>query len=378
VTPVGAQSPSTSPEATAAPPPTGLTIVTTYPSIEVDPGGTATFPLRVTSPTSERVDLTVSGVPEGFTASVRGGGSIVSSVTTTGTGDSPELELRVDVPDDAGPDSYAVVVSATSATETAELPVDLVVADASGGTISLTTDFPVQQGDSSVTFQFNLRLTNDTSQEITFGLTGQGPEGWTVEVSPSGQTQAATAVVGAGESQNIRADVTPARFAEAGQYLIKVIASDGTRGAEADLGVELTGSYDLTLTSADQRLNVAVTAGSPTAFAVVVANTGTAPLEAVNLTASAPTGWEVTFDTPTIDSVAVGQTATANAQITPAGNAVAGDYQITFTARNDQVSETMQVRATVETSTVWLFVGIGVIALVLVGLFLVFRRYGRR
>src|SRR5690606_5830073 len=60
-----------------AAPPAGLTITTTYPSIAVDPGGTATLPLQVTSPVVERVDLSVSGAPEGYEATFRGGGLIV-------------------------------------------------------------------------------------------------------------------------------------------------------------------------------------------------------------------------------------------------------------------------------------------------------------
>ena len=80
----------------------------------------------------------------------------------------------------------------------------------------VNTAFPALRGDSTATYQFNLRLANDTSQEITFGLSGLGPEGWTVNVTPTGQDQAPTAVVGAGETQNIRVTVTPARFADAG------------------------------------------------------------------------------------------------------------------------------------------------------------------
>ncbi len=80
-------------------PPTTLTLSTTYPSITVDPGGTAKFPLQVTSPVVERVDLTVNGAPEGYTTTLKGGGLIVGSVTTTGTDQSPPLELDVKVPD---------------------------------------------------------------------------------------------------------------------------------------------------------------------------------------------------------------------------------------------------------------------------------------
>jgi len=57
---------------------------------------------------------------------------------------------------------------------------------------------------------------------------------------------------------------------------------------------------------------------------------------------------------------------------------VAGDYTITMNAKNDQVTQSIQVRTTVETSSLWGFVGLALIGVVLVGLFLVFRRYGRR
>lgn len=372
--PLAAQSPA--PVATPAPPDT-LTITTTFPSIEVDPGGEASFPLTVLGPQPERVDLAVSAAPEGFRTSIRGGGSIVGSVFTGGA-EPPDLELRVDVPEGTPAGTYEVVLTGTAASGSADLPVDLIVSDATEGSVGLTTDFPALRGDSGATFQFNLRLANDTSQEITFGLSGLGPDGWTVDVTPTGQDQAATAVVGAGETQNIRVTVTPARFADAGQYPIGVVADGGSRRAEAALLVELTGSYAATLTSADGRLNITATAGSETTFGVIVTNTGTAPLEAVALTATAPSGWQVTFDTETIELIPVGGTATATARVVPSGNAVAGDYTINMTARNDQVNQSIQVRTTVETSSVWGFVGIALIGLVLVGLFLVFRRYGRR
>jgi uncharacterized membrane protein len=71
---------------------------------------------------------------------------------------------------------------------------------------------------------------------------------------------------------------------------------------------------------------------------------------------------------------------TATATITPASNAISGDYIVTLTARADQVTtpETIQLRTTVETSSIWGFVGIALIVIVLIGLFLVFQRYGRR
>ena len=157
-------------------PPTQLTLSTTYPSITVDPGGTAKFPLQVTSPVVERVDLTVSGAPDGYTTTLKGGGLIVGSVTTTGTDASPPLELDVKVPDRHR--SRHHTASPSMACRRAARPtstVDVVIADTSGGDVSLTTDVIGQRGSTTQTFTFNLKLTNDTAQELTFTLRGHRP-----------------------------------------------------------------------------------------------------------------------------------------------------------------------------------------------------------
>jgi uncharacterized membrane protein len=375
--PLAAQSPTPAPVAVSTPAVAELTVSTLFPSIAVDPGGEATFPLTVLSPQPERVDLAVSQQPEGFRSTIRGNGSIVGSVTT-GSEVTPELELRVAVPETATPGTYQVVLDASSASDGAQLTIDLIVSDTSGGSVSMTAGYPALKGDSSKTFQFDLRLSNDTSQEQTFALSGTGPDGWTVDVVPTGQDQAATAVVASGARQNIKVTVDPPQFADAGQYPITVTADAGSYRAETPLLVELTGSYAMTLTAPDGRLNTTATAGNGTTFPVIVTNTGTAPLVGLALSGTAPTGWKVEFDTDTIDQVAVGGQATANAIITPSGDAVAGDYVVTLSARGDQVTQNMQVRTTVETSSTFGFIAIGLIVLVLVGLFLVFRRYGRR
>jgi uncharacterized membrane protein len=354
-------------------------VSTTYPSIEVDPGGEASFPLSVTSPTSEVVTLTATA-PEGFTATIRGGGSIVGSVTTTGTSESPELELSVRVPEGTAPGSSEVALTATGESGTAELRVALIVADVSGGDVTLTTDTPGLRGDTETPFTFNLTLTNDTSAEQEFTLEGLGPEGWTVEVTPSSETQAVSAIVPAGDEERITATITPPRFADATQYqfLIRAVAEDAAFTREQPLIVEITGSYAMELTTPDERLNANVTAGGTTTLPILLVNTGTAPLTEVALSATPPRDWNVTFDQETVPVIDVGQSATVNAQIAPVGNAVAGDYQLTIRASNDQINESVTIRTTVETSSIWWIVGIALIAVVLIGLFLVFRRYGRR
>ena len=357
--------------------PTELTLFTSYPSIVADPGEEAVFPLTVDSPEAERVDLALGEAPEGFEPTFRGGGAVVRGVYTGGE-TAPQLELAVEIPEDAQPGDHLVVVTATAPSGSVELPLDISVGDVSAGDVSLTADFPRLRGDSEVEFAFDLDLVNDTNQEIDFALEGQGPEGWVVEVQPSSEQQAATTQVAAGDSESIQATVTPPFQAPAGVYPILVRAVGDDREAVAELSVEITGTFAMDLTTLDGRLNTSVAAGSSTEFPMVVANTGSAPLTAITLSASPPREWEVTFTPEEVPTVPPGESVDIVATITPAGNAVAGDYVVTIDATSEDADDEVAVRVTVETSTIWGVVGIALIGLVLLGLAFVFRRYGRR
>lgn len=357
--------------------PTQLTLSTEYPSIIVAGGEEADFPLKVTGPIDERVDLRVDGAPDGYLTSVYGGDSVVSSVYTS-AGDPAPLELRVRVPEDAPAGDEALTLVATSTTGATKLPVDVIVSDADPGVVALSTKYPVLSGDSDSKYSFNLTLDNGTAHDVTFGLQGSGPDGWTVDVRPSGADKAATALVTAGGHANINVTATPPRYAPVGRYTLAVTADGEGHTASADLGVEITGSYDLAIDTPDGRLNTSVASGDSAPVAILVSNTGTAPLADVKMSASTPKGWNVTFDPDIVPAIDPSSTVQVQAQVAPAGNAVAGDYVVTLKAAADSASDNLQLRTTVETSAMWGIAAVALIALAGAGLLLVFRRYGRR
>jgi uncharacterized repeat protein (TIGR01451 family) len=144
--------------------------------------------------------------------------------------------------------------------------------------------------------------------------------------------------------------------------------------------VRVTGSYELTITTPDERLSTRGEAGGTIVFPVVIQNDGTAEVTNVELSGTGPTDWTVDFgdDTP-VATIPAGGAVTAEARITPSGSAIAGDYQVTIDANAaDQATAQQTVRVTVETSPVWGIVGIGLIVVVVAGLLWVFRTYGRR
>ena len=191
------------------------------------------------------------------------------------------------------------------------------------------------------------------------------------------QAQAASTVVKAGSSTSIGVTAKAPEDATAGTYPITVDATSGDKTAHADLSIEITGSYSLTLSTPDGRLNANASAGGTTDLSVVVTNTGTADVADVALSAAAPTGWTVTFDPATVTVPANGNIQ-ATAHLKPSADAIAGDYVATFRATSPAASATADIRVTIETSLLWGAVGIALIALVLIGLWWTFRRYGRR
>lgn len=357
-------------------PPTELGITTPYVGVSIKPGDSATYTVDVAGPPGSRVTLSADDLPDGWTAAIRGGGFELNEVLLDDTGHQ-NVDLEVQAPADAEDGDYGVTLTARSGSALQQLDLTIRIAATAGGEVALTTDFPDLQGASDSTFSYDLSLDNATPQEIQFGLTADGPEGWQIDIRPSGESQASNVTVGGGDSTTITVEVDPPDTAAAGDYTVVAKAEGGGESASVELGVTITGTYEMDLTTANEVLNVDVNAGQESTLDLLVVNSGSAPLEGVNLSSTPPSGWDMTFDTTTIDTIAPGDSFPVTATITPADDAINGDYALTFTASVTEVRASTDIRATVKTSAAWGLVGIAVIVIALVGLTMVFRRYGR-
>ena len=356
-----------------------VTLTTPYPAVSVAPGTKVSFDLSIDTPSATRVDLSVDGAPADWTAQVFGGGYVVDSVQTS-AGAATKVRLDVSVPATAAAGSNRMVVTARTSGGSASLPIDVKVNPAAAGEVTLATDFPQLKGPSTSTFTFNLTLTNDTAEDLTFTGVATGPAGWTVTTQVSSESQAASAIVKAGSSTPVKVTATAPDNVTAGSYPINVQVSSGTRQATQDLAIEITGSYKLTLTTPDGRLNANANAGSASTITLQVENDGTAPVTGVKMSGDLPNGWTASFDKggdQPID-VAPGTPVQIVATLTPSGDAIAGDYLTTFHATADSASADTSIRITIQTSLLTGALGVILILLVLGGLFWVFRTYGRR
>ena len=111
---------------------------------------------------------------------------------------------------------------------------------------------------------------------------------------------------------------------------------------------------------------------------VVITNTGTAPVDDVELSGSAPSGWKVDFNPKSVDHIAPNANKEVQALITPTDKAIAGDYVTTISASARGESASTDFRVTVTTSTMWGIAGVGIIGIALLVMVGAVARFGRR
>ncbi len=364
---------------TAKPDVKGLFLLTDYPAVSVRPGTTATISLRLQNYAMppERLQVSVSGVPQGWTSTIVGGGQPIEAVLPA-TNASVSFELRLDIPKDAAMGTTNLTVTAKGA-NSVTLPVAVTLVKDLPAKLTLTPALPELRGTSRSTFEYQLTIKNESGKRIVANLAATAPQNFDVSFTEQYGSQELNAVpLDAGQSKDVKLKVRPPNTIGVGPQKVTARATVEDATATAELGLDITGTPKIELAGRDGRLNAAATAGQETTIPVVVANTGTAAAEAVELSGSAPSGWKVEADPKTIDRIPPNENKEVQLKITPSPKAVAGDYVANFraAARGESASQTFRVA--VATSTQWGLIGAGIIGIALLVLFGAVMRFGRR
>jgi uncharacterized membrane protein len=240
-----------------------------------------------------------------------------------------------------------------------------------------TSDQANMQGHSSSNFNFSTKLINQTGEKQLYALASNAPRGWSVIFKPNYQ-QATSVEIEPNQSKDISIEVKPPHHVKAGKYTIPVMASTSSTSAGLDLEVDITGSYEMELTTPEGLLSARITAGRKKRLDLVVHNTGSSELSNVRLSSSKPQGWEVTFDPDTIPFIAAGESARVEAEVKAYEKAIPGDYVVNLTAQTPEVNSRASFRLSVETSMLWGWLGILIILGAIWLIYYLFRKYGRR
>lgn len=356
----------------------GLTMSTDYPGITAKPGDSVTFSLDFSNGAADRaVSLAVNSMPEGWDGYFSGNDQEISSVFIKSGQTEDAASFELEVPADAEEGNYEVVLTAQGGEMSSTLTLTIKVSEEELGSSSFTTEYAEQEGTSGTSFSFTSTIQNNTASEQSYSLSASAPSGWNVTFAADG-TQVAAVTVPARSSQSITINVTPSENADAEEYTIPISATSASETLSDELNITITGVYDISLSTTSGVLSFDATANQQSTVPLIITNNGNVAISNLNLSSSAPTDWTVEFSQSTIETLEAGATVEVTAYVTPAQDALSGDYSLTLSVNSDDTLDSTEFRAKVKTETGWGIVGILVILIAAAGLYFMFRKFGRR
>jgi uncharacterized membrane protein len=359
----------------------GLYLMTDYPAVTVRPGTTSNIPLRLQNYGlgPEQYQLTVTGVPSGWTATILGGGQPVAAAMPA-PDSSVSLQLRLDVPANAGLSAQTLTVKAEGQGDNhATLPLAISLAKELPAKLTVTSQLPSLRGSPKSNFEYTLSIKNDSGRDLTASFAAQAPDNFATSFTEAYGTQELSSIpIPAGQSKDIKLKVRPPSTIDAGHFPVAVTVKAEDATAKTELALDIQGEPQLQVSGRDGLLSARAVAAQQSSIPVVVTNNGTAPAENIELNASAPSGWKITFEPASIDRLVPGKDTEVQALVTPSDKSLAGDYQVAVRANSRGESASSQFRITVATSTVWGMAGAGVIGVALLLMLGAVARFGRR
>jgi uncharacterized membrane protein len=358
----------------------GLYLMTDYPAVTVRPGTTSNIPLRLQNYRlgPERYRLSVTGVPDGWTATLLGGGQPVAAAMPAPDA-SVALQLRLDVPANANLSEQTLTVKAEGEGSQATLPLNIALAKELPAKLTVTSKLPSLRGSPKSNFEYTLTIKNDSGRNLVASFAAEAPPNFETSFTEAyGSQELSSIPIEAGQSKDIKLKVRAPGTIGAGHFPVKVTVNAEDASANVDLALDVVGQPQLQVSGRDGLLSARAVAAQQSSFPIVVTNTGTAPADNIKLAASAPSGWKVTFDPATIDRLVPGKDAEVQALVTPSDKSLAGDYMTSVNATSRGENASSQFRITVSTSTVWGVAGAGVIGIALLLMLGAVARFGRR
>jgi uncharacterized membrane protein len=367
-------------------PPRQILVAPEYTAITVPEGDEVSIDLTVANEgkQNEFIDLSLPQVPKGWKARIKSYSFDISGVFVA-SDKSKSLTLKAEAEEGTGPGKYVFGIKGQTQdgklVSTSHVTVTVREKDKEKKSkgVSLTTSYPVLKGPTDAKFEFSMEVENKTDKDGTFNLSAQGPTNWEINFKPSYEDKLISSLVlKAGARQSVAVAVKPYLLAEAGNYpiQIKVSAPEGT--ADAELTVMLTGTHKIEVGTASGLLSLTAETGKPANISFYVKNTGSASQDNVKLLSFKPENWKVEFKPDKLDKLAPNELKQVEMVVTPADQALVGDYSVAVGVEGEKVSKNLEFRVTVKASTAWGWVGIVIIVLVVLGLVILFVRMGRR
>jgi uncharacterized membrane protein len=364
-----------------------ITMSVEYTGIEIPAGEDVTMDIVFNNrgKRDENVDVAVTQVPAGWEARIKTYRYTVTGVHVP-SGKESTLTFEAKSGEGIRPGKYRFRVESQTEDGRFKMAENIEVQvkkreekakEAEG--IEVSTSYPVLRGPVTSKYEFRLDLQSKFDKDSEFNLTARAPEGWVVNFKPAYEAKYISSLrLQANQSKSIDVEVTPLSSAEAGEYAIDVVVAAEGEKTEANLKVVLTGTYELKVGTTSGLLSLEARQGKAANLSIYVQNTGTAINNDISFTSFKPENWEVEFKPEKIDSIKPGEYKQVEVVITPYEEALVGDYSVDINAKGEDSSSSAEFRVTVKASTTWGWIGIAIIVVVIGGLTMLFRHFGRR
>lgn len=232
-----------------------------------------------------------------------------------------------------------------------------------------------------------LYLADLYSSSQTFELITTAPKGWTIYMTPDfpkdknllSLTMRAPSFEGPQE-RIIRLVAVPPVFPqpEAGEYNITLEIDGENIDRIVELIAVIPNTHYLEIIPTEDIYSFSTTAGADNYFSLDIINNGSATVSDIVFSADTPNNWIIDFSPKEIQVLNSDESQTVEVFIKPQASSIAGDYVIIITATGLQSSIQNAFRVSVAKSGAGGWIGVAITAIVFFGVFLVFRRFGRR
>lgn len=367
-------------------PPRGISVAPEYSGVIVVQGEDVSVDLKVVNRgrQDEIIELALPSVPEGWTAMVKTYSFGVTGVYVE-SDKSKSLTLKAEPDDDVGPGKYTFLVKGRTqdgkltSSGSVVITVKPKEVEKKSKDVKITTSYPVLEGPTDATFEFSIEVENKLDKDTVFNLAHEGPRNWDIKFKPAYEDKYFSSLrIKKGQTESMAVEVKPYLLAEPNRYPLKVKVSSPEAKAEAEITVVLTGTYKLDAGTADGRLSLSALRGKEANLSFYVKNTGSAKQNTVKFLSFKPENWKVEFKPETLETLAPGDLKQVEVAITPAEEALVGDYSVGLAVEGEKAKKNLEFRVTVKASTAWGLIGVIIILLVVAGLVTTFFRFGRR
>src|SRR5690606_36165387 len=352
-----------------------LQLYTTYPKISVSPGEVIDYNVELinNSSVTRNGRISLQNLPKDWDYEMKSGNYSAEEISVLPK-ERKSLNLKVIVPSKIEKGQYRFQLVAQGESS---LPLTVDVTTDGKSSSEFNSPQTNMEGSAKSTFTFNASLLNRSSDAQVYRLGANLQPGWGATFKVDGKQVSSVNIEG-NQRKDILIEILPPESVKKGKYTIPLFAQSPLNQSDLSLEVVITGSYGIQLTTPEGLLSTTATANRNKSIQFLVKNTGSSDLSQINLNASAPSQWEAHFEPSRISSLKAGESQTVTAIIKPAKKAIAGDYQITLDAKNNETSDSVKFRVTVETSLLWGWVGILIIAIAVALVYFLIRKYGRR